>query len=109
MSYYGPLKQIGRFLLNPRPSDTPQVLSHFTSTGRIASPHFISCHHLKANVHLRGNSNGVARDGGPPDHQVGVERDPNDGSKESDGEELSRCKKENVRSRNSKSVNMCVL
>ena len=67
---------------------------------------FISYHHLK---NLRGNSNGVARNGGPPDHQVGVERDPDDRSKESDGEELSRCKKENVRSRNSKSVNMCVL
>ena len=101
VSYYGPLKQIGRFLLNPRPSGTAQVLSRFTSTveGSLCKVH-PDYHHLRIQPmpHLRGDSNGVASDGCPPDHQVGVESDPNDRPKESDWEELSRCKKTIVRS-----------
>ena len=58
--------------------------------------------------HLWGNSYSVASDSGPPDHQVGVERDPNDRPKESDREELSRCKKAIVRSTLSLKVkNLC--
>ena len=46
--------------------------------------------------HLRGNSNCVAGDSGPPDHQVGVERDPDDRPKEGDREELPSWKRESV-------------
>ena len=43
-------------------------------------------------VHLRRNPDRVARDRGPPDHQVGVEGNPDDRPKESYREELAGCK-----------------
>ena len=52
--------------------------------------------HHHHHVHLRGDSDGVAGDGGPPDHQVGVEGDPDDRPKEGDWEELPSWKRESV-------------
>jgi len=39
--------------------------------------------------HLGRDADGLACDGGPPDHQVGVQGDPDDASEEGYGEELS--------------------
>ena len=54
LPYNPPLKQIGRFLLDPAPSDTPQVLSHFTSQEKDRFCKVLDSHH----VHLRGDSDG---------------------------------------------------
>ncbi len=42
-------------------------------------------------AHLWRDSDGVARDGGPPDHQVGECRNPQDAPDEGDGEKLASC------------------
>ena len=55
-------------------------------------------------VHLWGDSDGVASNGGPPDHQVGVEGDPDDRPKEGDREELPSWKRENENAFNENSV-----
>ena len=44
--------------------------------------------------YLGRDADGLAGDGGPPDHQVGVQGDPDDASEEGYGEELSCWKRE---------------
>ena len=51
LPYNPPLKQIGRFLLDPAPSDTPQVLSHFTSQEKDRFCKVLDSHHVHQDHH----------------------------------------------------------